>query len=556
MQPVNLPDPQVDPTESFVQGEFTPQDLPETPMPAAPPTSLEPQPPTKTRPFKPTDMASLVGLNLPPTTETSALVTSDEDRALDENSKTRLPVYKKSIFQMAVIGACIGGAVILVGSLVLPHEQKEKVAIDPTPVASPAAREDFAPDPKFGVVASKLAMQQQEQDILATAQAQQQQANAARATAAGVPNNSTDASKPTTPANTTPNIPKDDPNPPVIANSNPPSTEPSYHPPAPVTIPAEPIPSKPTPPSPPAVKPVTLKPMPQPVPVQRPVVIVARQAAAVRSQTQTTPPISPSQKTKPTPIDRPSPVSWKVANANAAGVWGSRTVPPVAATTTTAQALPTPPGSPTSSNSVTTGRAIVGQQIKAKLISPIQTSATVPTQEIALSLQRSIISDRGKVLIPAGTQILAQIGILDSGMMSILAAKAIINDREVDIPARALILQASNHQPLLAELKQFGQDEVGRRDWMAMLGGAAQAIGKNLTEPQTSTVATASGIVQSTNPQQNILGAGLNGGFAPVAQQWLDRNQQAIQQINARSKVWYLGTGTEVTLVVAQPFAL
>jgi hypothetical protein len=166
------------------------------------------------------------------------------------------------------------------------------------------------------------------------------------------------------------------------------------------------------------------------------------------------------------------------------------------------------------------------------------------------------VSTQGKVLVPAGTQIVAQIGILDSGMMSILAAKATIEDREVDIPPRALILQASNRQPLLAELKQFGQDEVGRRDMMAMLGGAVQAIGKNLTDPQTSTVATAGGIIQNTNTQTNILGAGLNGGFAPVAQQWLDRNQQAIQQINARSKVWYLGTGTEVNLVIAQPFSL
>jgi hypothetical protein len=83
---------------------------------------------------------------------------------------------------------------------------------------------------------------------------------------------------------------------------------------------------------------------------------------------------------------------------------------------------------------VSRGKAVVGQQIKGRLISPIQTSATVPTQEIAISLERSIVSTQGKVLVPAGTQIVAQIGILDSGMMSILAAKATIEDREVDIP--------------------------------------------------------------------------------------------------------------------------
>jgi hypothetical protein len=568
MQPsVNLPDSPADPTGSFVRGEFVPPssppglDLPTAAVPAPEPTpTTDPPTPPKTAAFKPTQMASLVGLNLPSTTETSALVASDLDRQLDQNSKTNLPPYKKSIFQMAVIGACIGMAAILVGSLVFPHEQA-KVAADSTPTAAPiAATNDFAPDPKFGVVASKLAMQKQEQDILTVAQAQQQQAAANKANIAD-PNQANAAAvpkaNPATPVKTAATAGGTDNTPPVITNnSDPRSTEPVYRPPAPIKIPDEPVASKPV-----AKKVATI----EPVPVQRPVVIASRQVAAVRPQPQTTASQVPSVLSRSTPVPKINPpnsitvvrppVTWKEANANATGVWGSRTVP--AAATPTAPVTPLIAQAPTANiPTVSRGKAVIGQQVKGRLISPIQTSATVPTQEIAISLERSIVSTQGKVLVPAGTQIVAQIGILDSGMMSILAAKATIEDREVDISPKALILQASNRQPLLAELKQFGQDEVGRRDMMAMLGGAVQAIGKNLTEPQTSTVATAGGIIQNTNTQTNILGAGLNGGFAPVAQQWLDRNQQAIQQINARSKVWYLGTGTEVNLVVAQPFAL
>jgi Bacterial conjugation TrbI-like protein len=494
-------------------------------------------------------------------------VASDLDRQLDQNSKTNLPPYKKSIFQMAVISACIGMAAILVGSLVFPHEQA-KVAADSTPTAAPvAATNDFAPDPKFGVVASKLAMQKQEQDILTVAQAQQQQAAANKANIAD-PNQANAAAvpkaNPADPVKTAATAGGTDNTPPVITNNSDPrfskgealpTTEPVYHPPAPIKIPDEPVVSKPV-----AKKVAIIK----PAPVQRPVVIASRQVAAVRPQPQTTASQVPSVLSRSTPVPKINPpnsitvvrpqVTWKEANANATGVWGSRTV---SAATPTAPVTALIAQSPTANiPTVSRGKAVVGQQIKGRLISPIQTSATVPTQEIAISLERSIVSTQGKVLVPAGTQIVAQIGILDSGMMSILAAKATIEDREVDIPPRALILQASNRQPLLAELKQFGQDEVGRRDMMAMLGGAVQAIGKNLTEPQTSTVVAAGGIVQNTNTQTNILGAGLNGGFAPVAQQWLDRNQQAIQQINARSKVWYLGTGTEVNLVVAQPFSL
>ena len=551
--PTSLPNPQTDPTKSFVTGEFVPPttsttDLPTSPIPAPDPiptTDL----PTSLKPaaFKPTDMASLVGLNLSSPTETSALVASDRDRELDQNSKTNLPLYKKSIFQMMVIGGCIAGTVILVGSLILPHE-KEKVAANPISTASPvAAQAEFAPDAKFGVVASKLAMQKQEQDILTAAQAQQQQAVANKANAVEVPKtNPANPSKAVDPAKTTATTSSTGNAPPAIANHpDPRTTEPVYHPPAPVKIAPEPVASKP------AAREVTAK----SAPVERPVAISSRQVTAPQSIAMR---VSPALAPKINPLNsitavRP-PVTWKEANANATGVWGSRTV--LTAVTTTPATLLLDRTPTTSIPTVFKGKAVVGQQIKGKLISPIQTSAAVPTQEVGISLERSIVSTQGKVLVPAGTQIVAQIGILDSGMMSILAAKATIEDREVDIPARALILQASNRQPLLAELKQFGQDDVGRRDMMAMLGGAVQAIGKNLTEPQVSTIATAGGIVQNSNPQQNILGAALNGGFAPVAQQWLDRNQQAIQQINARSKVWYLGTGTEVNLVVAQPFAL
>ncbi len=532
----NLDSPE--PTKSFIEGEFVP------PPPA--PKLVDPvkaELPTKPA-SAPIDMANLVGLQ---PLDASALAAVSAD--IPSPEATKLPLYKESWFQLAIVGGCVTIAGWLLYGLMFGGKPEEKVAAaSPEPTATTAPKTDFAPDPAFGVMASKVAMNDRQQAILDTAKAQQQQAAAqpqpdpatagttdpSRAEAAKLPKSKAPETV-TTAAQATKT---GDNSPPVIAStSNPRTTEPVYRPPTPVTIAPEPA----------AIK---------PAPVERPVVTATRQVA-IRPQAQTTalrvPPVlsresAPKINPPNSNVVRPQ-VTWKEANANATGVWGSRTVPAATATAPIAQAqtsnIPT----------VSKGKAVIGQQIKGKLISPIQTSATVPTQEIAISLERSIVSDRGKVLVPAGTQIVAQIGILDSGMMSILAAKATIEDREVDIPAKALILQASNRQPLLAELKQFGQDEVGRRDMMAMLGGAVQSIGKNLTEPQTSTVATAGGIVQNTNTQTNILGAGFSG-FAPVAQQWLDRNQQAIQQINARSKVWYLGTGTEVNLVVAQPFAL
>ena len=546
----NLDSPE--PTKSFIDGEFVP------PQPA--PKLVDPVQALPTKPaVAPIDMASLVGLQ---PLDASGLAAVPAD--IPSPEATKLPLYKESWFQLAIVGGCVTIAGWLLYALMFGGKPEEKVAAaSPEPTATTALKADFAPDPAFGVMASKVAMNERQQAILDTAKAQQQQAAAqpqpdpatagtttepSRAEAAKLPKSKAPETAPTAAQATR----VGDNSPPVIANNpDPRTTEPVYRPPNPVTIASEPAASKP------ANKEVAIK----LAPVERPVVTASRQVA-IRPQAQTTalrvPPVlsrEPAPKFNPpsSNVVRPQ-VTWKEANANATGVWGSRTLQ--AATATAPAASPIAQAQTSNIPTVSKGKAVIGQQIKGKLISPIQTSATVPTQEIAISLERSIVSDRGKVLVPAGTQIVAQIGILDSGMMSILAAKATIEDREVDIPPKALILQASNRQPLLAELKQFGQDEVGRRDMMAMLGGAVQSIGKNLTEPQTSTVATAGGIIQNTNTQTNILGAALNGGFAPVAQQWLDRNQQAIQQINARSKVWYLGTGTEVNLVVAQPFAL
>ena len=447
-----------EPTKSFIDGEF----VPPQPAPKVVDPAHQPELPTKPA-VGPIDMASLVGLQ-PLDAAALAAVASDSP----SSDATKPPLYKESWFQLAVVGGCVTIAGWLFYALMFGGKPEEKVAqAAPEPIATTAPKADFAPDPAFGVMASKVAMNDRQQAILEAAKAQQAQAagktDPSRAEATELPKSKAPAAAPT-PVKTT-GVERDktgDNSPPAIAsNPDPRTTEPVYRPPAPVIIAPEPFASKPV------AKEVTIK----PAPVQRPVVIASRQVAAVRPQPQTIAmrvPPAPAQKVNPPNrnVVRP-PVTWKEANANATGVWGSRTVP-AAAPTISLVAQSQPANIPT----VSKGKAVIGQQIKGKLISPIQTSATVPTQEIAISLERSIVSDRGKVLVPAGTQIVAQIGILDSGMMSILAAKATIEDREVDIPPKALILQASNHQPLLAELKQFGHDEVGRRDMMAMLGGS------------------------------------------------------------------------------------
>ncbi|MEO1561008.1 MAG: conjugal transfer protein TrbI, partial [Cyanobacteria bacterium J06632_19] len=54
--------------------------------------------------------------------------------------------------------------------------------------------------------------------------------------------------------------------------------------------------------------------------------------------------------------------------------------------------------------------------------------------------------------------------------------------------------------------------------------------------------------------RENIFGAVLEGGFEPLTQQILKRNQQALQELQKRGDVWYVKAGTEVQVFVNQSF--
>jgi hypothetical protein len=240
------------------------------------------------------------------------------------------------------------------------------------------------------------------------------------------------------------------------------------------------------------------------------------------------------------------------------GVWGKTGA--TANGSTAVATISTPPTNnpPASSyrSARNTGSAAVGQQIKSKLVIPYQAVTTAPSQPIFIALSTAVLDTQGKTLLPAGTQIMCEVAALDNGMLQVSSAKAAIDGQLVDLPKQAIILQDASKQPLVAQVKSFGQGEVFNRDLMGFAGGALSTIGKNLTQSQTQTVATTGGIIQTSNSQQNILGAVLDGGFSPLVTQWMERNKQATTQINSASKIYFLPTGTDVNLIIAQPFSL
>ena len=342
-------------------------------------------------------------------------------------------------------------------------------------------------------------------------------------------------------ANSTP--PTSESNPQIVKSTTP-QPDPVYQAPPPVNI-STPAPT-------PTTAPVAVKPTPVRTtePVRRVIEVApkpTRIATLIRPQ-----PIIPSVPRSLNSMPKAIPVTWEVANSNAVGVWGKTGTGNQAAVVVTTTA---PNERRIASSSPSTGTAAVGQQIKSKLVIPYQAVTTAPSQPIFIALSTPVLDTQGKTLLPAGTQIMCEVAALDNGMLQVSSAKASIDGQLVDLPKQAIILQNSSKQPLVAQVKSFGQGEVFNRDLMGFAGGALSAIGKNLTQPQTQTIATSGGFLQTSNPQQNILGSVLDGGFSPLVSQWMERNKQATTQINSASKIYFLPTGTEVNLIISQPFS-
>jgi Bacterial conjugation TrbI-like protein len=102
--------------------------------------------------------------------------------------------------------------------------------------------------------------------------------------------------------------------------------------------------------------------------------------------------------------------------------------------------------------------------------------------------------------------------------------------------------------------------EIASRDAETFAVGSLAKVGKVLNQPKEEQTSSNSGFGGTSSfssirkNRSNILGAVLEGGFEPLTQQILQRNQQALQEIQQRENVWYVKAGTDVQVFVNQTF--
>ena len=102
--------------------------------------------------------------------------------------------------------------------------------------------------------------------------------------------------------------------------------------------------------------------------------------------------------------------------------------------------------------------------------------------------------------------------------------------------------------------------EIARRDAQTFAVGSLAKVGKVLNQPKEQQISTSSGFGGTSSfssvrrNRENIFGAVLEGGFEPLTQQILKRNQQALQELRKQEDVWYVKAGTNVQVFVNQSF--
>ena len=216
---------------------------------------------------------------------------------------------------------------------------------------------------------------------------------------------------------------------------------------------------------------------------------------------------------------------------------------------------------------------IVGESVDGKLLTPLiwskhqnnnpdkQSKNKSKSENFVIELEQPLNTQDGFVVLPKGSQVVAQINnVNQGGLVELQATQVLINGQEYILPPNAIAIRGDEGKPLLASRLNSKKGEIARRDAQTFAVGSLAKVGKVLNQPKEQQISTSSGF-GGTNSfssirrnRENIFGAVLEGGFEPLTQQILKRNQQALQELRKQEDVWYVKTGTNVQVFVNQSF--
>ena len=213
-----------------------------------------------------------------------------------------------------------------------------------------------------------------------------------------------------------------------------------------------------------------------------------------------------------------------------------------------------------------TGRSLqLGQKASASLTTPIAVptetrNLTSPPNEFIFSvtLKEPLKTHHGENVLDKGATVIFAVQSVQNGLVNSRAVAVIHQGQEYPLPADALQIRLSNGSPLIAQLKDNYGGEIAQRDGVTFLMGALSQAGELANRASSTSTFSGVGGVSSTSTfnQPNYVGAVLEGGFGPLAEQWQQRNQQALDELQNLSRFWWLDAGLPVQVWVTRSVEL
>jgi hypothetical protein len=199
---------------------------------------------------------------------------------------------------------------------------------------------------------------------------------------------------------------------------------------------------------------------------------------------------------------------------------------------------------------------ISGTQASGHLTTPVILNAPEQSNRYSVQLSEPLMDNRGRVAIPAGSELLIQIDAVGSDRLVQLSAVAAIWEengyqREVILPDQVIQIRGAGGHPLIAQGYGDRGGEIAAMDASEFALGAISRAAELYTRPnsrvQTNNSST---VITEENPAPNILAGALEGGTDALLDTLSERNQRAREELEARPQVLYLDAGTPVQIFV------
>ena len=202
-----------------------------------------------------------------------------------------------------------------------------------------------------------------------------------------------------------------------------------------------------------------------------------------------------------------------------------------------------------------------GSRAAAKLTTPIFWAQDLENdaqpQRVGLELSEPLLGFDGGEALPVGSQMVAQVDVISSSGLVQLSITAVVIPKaggfeEIPLPANAFIIEGGDGNPLLASERTGNSSEIRGAEIQLGVIGALGNVGELLNRPDSSTtITTATSSVSAVdNGSVNVVAGLAEGVSDAILDSRQDRLEDQIDRITDRSRIWYVGEGTELQIFV------